>query len=142
MHRDYVQRQKRRSTFRRQWIMTLGAAVREHGINYNNFIYGLNRSNVNLDRKVLANMAINEPYSFKAIVDEIIIQGELQEKLIKKGEMSFMEAVSKNYLVYGPVKPEGDYEEEFPLTIVPPGKEDTHYLAKDKLKWFQRLDDR
>jgi hypothetical protein len=86
-------------------------------------------------------MAINEPFSFKAIVDEIIIQGELKDRLMKKGEMSFMEAVSKNYLVYGPVKPEGDYEEQFPLTVIQPGKEDEYYI-ENEVEYFQRLDQR
>ena len=56
---------------RRSWIQTLSAATQELGINYSRFIMMLNRSNINLDRKVLADIAVNEPYSFKSVVDEV-----------------------------------------------------------------------
>jgi len=45
LHRAYVHRQKRPSTFRKQWITTINAGVNEHGITYNQFICGLNLSN-------------------------------------------------------------------------------------------------
>jgi large subunit ribosomal protein L20 len=51
--------------------------VRELGINYSRFIYGLNWSNLEINRKILCDLAINEPYSFKAVVDEVKIQGKL-----------------------------------------------------------------
>ena len=51
--------------------MAISAASQEHGFRYSDFINCLNRSNVKLDRKILAELAINEPYSFKVVIDEI-----------------------------------------------------------------------
>ena len=59
--------------------MTLSAATREHGVNYSRFIMCLNRSNVQLDRKILADLAVNEPYSFKSVVDEVLAQTSFRE---------------------------------------------------------------
>ena len=83
--------------------MTINAGVREHQINYSTFIKGLNRSNITLNRKILANLAINEPYSFKALVDEIKVSQNL--KTLYKEDMDFIDAVDKKYLVYSEVKP-------------------------------------
>jgi large subunit ribosomal protein L20 len=58
---------------RTNFIQTINSAVREHDVNYSRLIYSLNNSNIQLDRKILANLAINEPFSFKAIVDELKI---------------------------------------------------------------------
>ena len=70
---QYRDRRVKRRIMRKNWIVSLSAATKELGINYSRFIMMLNRSNVNLDRKVLADLAIYEPYSFKSIVDEIKI---------------------------------------------------------------------
>ena len=51
--------------------MALSAATKEHGMNYSRFIFCLNNSNIVLDRKILANLAVNEPYSFKTVLDEV-----------------------------------------------------------------------
>ena len=56
---------------RRTWIQSINAGVREHGIPYSRFVYALNNSNVSLNRKILADLAQNEPYSFKAVFDEV-----------------------------------------------------------------------
>ena len=61
----------KRRNLRRQWIQTISAAVNEHGMNYSRFIMCLNRSNITLDRKILAELAINEPFSFKSVLDEV-----------------------------------------------------------------------
>ena len=53
---------------RRLWITRIGAATRLHGMNYSRFINGLNRANVVLDRKVLADMAVHDPSAFAAVV--------------------------------------------------------------------------
>ena len=73
----YRDRRRRPRIMRSNNIQTINASVKEHNINYNKFINSLNNSNIQLDRKVLANLAINEPFSFKAIVDEIKIQVNL-----------------------------------------------------------------
>jgi large subunit ribosomal protein L20 len=53
--------------------MSINAAVREYNIPYNRFINSLNKSNIELNRKILSEMARFEPYSFKSVVDEIKI---------------------------------------------------------------------
>lgn len=105
----YRDRRRKRRDFRNEWITTISAGVREHNTIYSKFIYGLNNSNINLNRKILANLAINEPYTFKAIVDEIKVQANLPEQY--KRDMEFVEALSRNYLVYDEVKPNEEYPE-------------------------------
>jgi large subunit ribosomal protein L20 len=64
----YRDRRNRKRVFRRLWIARINAAVREHGINYSRFIAGLNRAAIGLDRKVLAELAVNDKPAFAAIV--------------------------------------------------------------------------
>ena len=66
---------------RQNWIVSINAAVREHNIPYNRFINSLNKSNIELNRKILSEMAKFEPYSFKSVLDEVKIQGNLKETL-------------------------------------------------------------
>ena len=98
----YRDRKVKRREYRKQWIMSINAAVREHNINYSNFIHGLNNSNILLNRKILADLAINEPYSFKAVVDEIKIKPFIETKPAE--QMGYIEALSKGYIVEGAVK--------------------------------------
>jgi large subunit ribosomal protein L20 len=67
----YRDRKQKKRQFRALWIMRINAAVREYGLNYSKFTAGLKKNNIDLDRKVLANLAVNEPTVFKAIVDKI-----------------------------------------------------------------------
>ena len=76
---QYRDRRNKRRLLRRQWIGAITAATREHGLNYSRFIMCLNRSNVTLDRKILAELAVNEPYSFKSVVDEVVKQTNFLE---------------------------------------------------------------
>jgi large subunit ribosomal protein L20 len=62
-------RKRRKRTFRALWIQRLNAAVREFGLTYSKFIDGLAKAGVNVDRKVLSDLAIREPGAFQAIVD-------------------------------------------------------------------------
>ena len=55
---------------RRTWIVQLGAATQEHGIRYSQFIHGLKQAEIGLNRKILAQLAQQEPYSFRAVADE------------------------------------------------------------------------
>ena len=66
----YRDRKNRKRSFRALWIQRLNAAVREHGIVYSRFIDGLGRAGIEIDRKVLSEMAIHEPVAFKAIVEK------------------------------------------------------------------------
>jgi large subunit ribosomal protein L20 len=60
----YRHRRERKRDFRRLWTMRINAAARLHGISYSRFIYGLKRADVALDRKMLAELAVNNPVEF------------------------------------------------------------------------------
>jgi large subunit ribosomal protein L20 len=64
----YRDRRAKKRTFRALWIQRINAAVREHDLNYSKFMGGLIKANINLDRKVLAGLAMSYPDSFKSIV--------------------------------------------------------------------------
>lgn len=66
----YRDRKVRKRTFRALWIQRINAAVREHGLTYGRFIDGLNKAGVEVDRKVLSDLAISQPEAFKALVDK------------------------------------------------------------------------
>ena len=66
----YRDRRRKKSDFRALWITRINAAVREHGLRYSEFIAALAKSGIELDRKVLAAMAVENPAEFKAVVDE------------------------------------------------------------------------
>ena len=64
----YRDRKRKKRTFRALWIQRLNAAVRPFGLTYSRFIDGLGKAGVEVDRKVLSDLAIREPAAFKAIV--------------------------------------------------------------------------
>jgi large subunit ribosomal protein L20 len=68
MQHAYVGRKLRKRDFRALWIQRINAAVREHGLTYSRFISGLAKAGVEIDRKVLADLAVREPEAFKALV--------------------------------------------------------------------------
>lgn len=68
---SYVGRKLKKRDFRRLWIARINAAVRTEGLSYSKFMHLLNQKNVDLNRKVLADLAMNEPDTFKAIVAEV-----------------------------------------------------------------------
>jgi large subunit ribosomal protein L20 len=70
MQHAYVGRKLRKRNFRALWIQRINAAVREHGITYSRFIAGLAAAGIEVDRKVLADLAVREPEAFKALVDQ------------------------------------------------------------------------
>jgi large subunit ribosomal protein L20 len=63
-------RKRRKRTFRALWIQRLNAAVRPFGLNYSQFINGLAKAEISVDRKVLSDLAIHEPAAFQAIVEK------------------------------------------------------------------------
>src|ERR671918_58501 len=63
-------RKRRKRTFRALWIQRINAAARELGITYGRFIDGLNRAGIEVDRKVLSDLAIHEVTAFKSLVDQ------------------------------------------------------------------------
>ena len=71
MQYAYRDRKNKKRTFRALWIQRINAAVREFGLTYSRFIDGLSRAGIEIDRKVLSEIAIHEPDAFKAIVDKV-----------------------------------------------------------------------
>ena len=67
----YAHRQLKKRTFRSLWIMRINAAVRAQGMTYSQFIGKLNDKGIVLNRKVLADLAMNEPKAFEAIVNAV-----------------------------------------------------------------------
>jgi large subunit ribosomal protein L20 len=70
MQYAYRDRKNRKRTFRALWIQRLNAAVREHGLTYSRFIDGLGKAGIEVDRKILSDLAVREPEAFRAIVDQ------------------------------------------------------------------------
>ena len=64
----YRDRRKRKSDFRGLWIQRINASVRKHGMTYSQFINGLKKSTIEIDRKILAELAVNQPESFKVLI--------------------------------------------------------------------------
>lgn len=62
-------RRRRKRDFRRLWIIRLSAAAQMHGLRYSQFIYGLKAAQIELDRKILSEMAISDPAAFGALVE-------------------------------------------------------------------------
>ena len=71
MQYAYRDRRAKKREFRSLWIQRINAGVRAEGITYSKFINGLNKSGIKLDRKVLADMAYNNPKAFKSIVKKV-----------------------------------------------------------------------
>ena len=66
----YRDRRTRKRNFRRLWIIRINAAARQEGLSYNQFVAGCKKANIELDRKVLADLAVREPAAFKAIAEQ------------------------------------------------------------------------
>ncbi len=66
----YRDRKRRKRTFRALWIQRINAAAREHGLTYSRFIDGLGKAGIEIDRKMLADLAVREPQAFKALVEK------------------------------------------------------------------------
>lgn len=67
----YRDRRTKKRNFRSLWIQRINAAVREHGLVYSQFANGLAKAAIELDRKVLADLAVHQPEAFKAIVEQV-----------------------------------------------------------------------
>jgi len=68
---SYVGRKNKKREYRRLWIARINAAVREEGLTYSQFINLLSKTEIGLDRKVLADLAMNNPESFKALIAQV-----------------------------------------------------------------------
>ena len=72
----YRDRKVRKRDFRSLWIQRINAMGREHGMRYSTFMHGLNKAGISIDRKVLADLAVNEPQAFMEILSKV--QAELK----------------------------------------------------------------
>ena len=70
MQYAYRDRRQKKRNFRALWIQRINAGCREHGLTYSRFISGLQKAGIEIDRKVLSDLAIHEPGAFKALVDQ------------------------------------------------------------------------
>ncbi len=66
----YRDRRVRKRTFRGLWIQRINAGAREHGLTYSQFMNGLKRAGVEVDRKVLSDLAVREPAAFKSLAEQ------------------------------------------------------------------------
>jgi len=64
----YRNRRERKGEFRRLWIIRIGAACRQHGLTYSQFMHGIKLAGVEVDRKILADLAVNDPPAFEKLV--------------------------------------------------------------------------
>jgi len=71
MQYAYVGRKQKKRNFRSLWIQRINAGVREYGMSYSTFMGAVSRKGIALNRKVLADLAMNHPTAFKAIVEEV-----------------------------------------------------------------------
>ncbi len=67
----YRDRRNKKRAFRRLWIARINAAARQEGLSYSKFMHGLKKADIQLNRKVLADLALNEPAAFKSIVAKV-----------------------------------------------------------------------
>ncbi len=67
----YSGRKERKRNFRSLWIERINAAARIHGLNYRDFIHGLNLAKIQIDRKMLADLAVKDPRGFEAVVEKV-----------------------------------------------------------------------
>ncbi len=66
----YAGRRQKKRQFRALWIVRISAAARQNGLSYSRFISGLKKSGVELDRKILADLAVNDPAAFSKLADQ------------------------------------------------------------------------
>ncbi|MBE6399959.1 MAG: 50S ribosomal protein L20, partial [Lentisphaerae bacterium] len=68
---SYKGRKQKKQQYRQLWIVRINAACRALEVNYSTFMNGLKKANIGLNRKVLADLAVNEPAEFKALVEKV-----------------------------------------------------------------------
>jgi large subunit ribosomal protein L20 len=71
MQYAYIGRKIKKRDFRSLWIIRINAAVREHGLKYSQFICGLKKAGIGMDRKVLSQLCVENPAAFGSVVDQV-----------------------------------------------------------------------
>lgn len=92
MQNAYIGRKEKKRNMRRLWIGRINSATREHGVNYGSFIHNCAVSDIALNRKVLSELAIHEPKSFKALIEFSKKKAE-EEKAKPKGLASLLDSL-------------------------------------------------
>ena len=87
----YLGRKLKKRTFHQLWVIRINAACREHDIKYSRFIYGLELAGIEINRKMLAELAVNNPDVFKAIVEKA------KQSLPPEGQAPDLEALKKKH---------------------------------------------
>lgn len=67
----YRDRRQKKRNMRSLWIQRINAGTKQHGVMYSTFMHGLKEENIQVNRKVLSELAMQEPYSFKSLVDQV-----------------------------------------------------------------------
>lgn len=80
---SYRDRKAKKRNFRSLWIMRINAAARQQGMSYSQFMGKVKANEIGLNRKVLADLAMNHPEAFKAIVDKVIIKTPSNVPIVK-----------------------------------------------------------
>lgn len=91
----YRDRRTKKRDFRRLWIQRINAGARQHGLSYSQFIHGLNAKGIQLDRKILAQIAYEQPEQFAKLCEDAK-QGLEQKPTAKKAEKAPEAAKAKN----------------------------------------------
>ena len=71
LYNSYISRRLKKRNFRKLWIVRIGAAAKANGLKYSNFIYKLKSKKISLNRKILSQIAIIDPASFKTIINQV-----------------------------------------------------------------------
>ncbi|MBQ3564770.1 MAG: 50S ribosomal protein L20 [Alphaproteobacteria bacterium] len=71
MQYAYRDRRNKKRDFRKLWIVRINAAAREHGLKYSQLIFGLDKANISIDRKILSELAVNDKAAFSEIVNKV-----------------------------------------------------------------------
>jgi large subunit ribosomal protein L20 len=80
LQHSYIGRKQKKREHRSTWIQRINAGVRQYDMSYGNFIHGLNQTGIQLNRKMLSQLAIFEPFSFKAIVGTVRAEAKIPVK--------------------------------------------------------------
>lgn len=108
----YRDRRTKKREFRSMWITRINAGVREHDITYSQFTHHQNQAGIVLNRKILAELAVYEPYSFKSIVDVVkASQASSAETTVKLRESLDLERLSFEKLAISAPAAAGDEEQ-------------------------------
>jgi large subunit ribosomal protein L20 len=91
----YRDRRARKSDFRRLWISRINAAAREHGMSYSRFINGLRNAGVEVDRKILSDLAIHDPEAFAELVEVAAGSGKTGARPVARKKTTKDDAAEK-----------------------------------------------